>query len=185
MTDNPTPESAPEAKPKRTRKPPKPMAERRKSIPKISIEKYNEMFAAYLERQSAPHVARTCQVAERTARRYIDQGDPKRKLMSLKERLAKVNDLARQRADYDLVKARAEFQKAARAAFVKTAQAIQLVDAKDLTADKIPEHLNKLLTVIERTFGEAEHSHEVRGKFANWSLAEIRAFLDEGIDPDK
>ncbi len=158
---------------------------KKKPLPgrRISIETYNKMLAAYLEKQSAAHVSRTVGVAEKTALRYIEKGDKERNLQPLSQRLKTINDLARQQQDFDLAKARSEFQKAARATFIKTAQRIQEMDPTELTADKLPEHLNKLLTVIERTFGEAEHKHEVRGKFTSWSLDELKGYLEDGIVP--
>jgi len=164
--------------PARLRRKKKPLPGRR-----ISIETYNKMLAAYLEKQSASHVAKTVGVAEKTAMRYIELGDKERNLLPLAQRLRTINDLARQQQDYDLARARSDFQKAARATFLKTAQRIQEMDPMEMSADKLPEHLNKLLTVIERTFGEAEHKHEVRGKFTQWTLAELKNYLEGGVVP--
>lgn len=165
-------------KPKRERTPPKAVPGRR-----IKIEIYNKMLAAYLEKQSAAYVAKTVGVAERTALRYIEHGDPERNLQPLKKRLKTINDLARQQQDYDLARARSEFQKAARAAFIKAAQRIQDMEPGELDANKIPDHLQKLMAVIERAFGEAEHTHEIRGRFAGWSAPELIAYLEEGAHP--
>lgn len=49
----------------------------------LSPEKYEELFDAYRVKQSANHVSKATGVAHRTARRYIDDGDPARGLEAL------------------------------------------------------------------------------------------------------
>lgn len=157
----------------------------RRSTPVVSPETYQRMYAAYLERQSAAHVSRVTGVAETTALKYIEKGHPKRGMDPLRDRFKRIQDMTRQQQDYDQAQAWAEFQKAGRAAFMKVVQRIQSMDPEELEANKIPEHLNKLMTLIERTMGGAEHTHEIKGQFATWNIAELRAYLEDGIVPEK
>ena len=46
----------------------------------ITVEKYRELERAYAKKQSANVVAKACNVHYRTAKKYIDKGDPRRGL---------------------------------------------------------------------------------------------------------
>lgn len=52
----------------------------------ISFIKYEEMFRAYLHKQTAEHVARITGVCTRTATRYIQKGNPRRGMPPIKQR---------------------------------------------------------------------------------------------------
>lgn len=150
---------------------------------KLSIEKYNEGYAAYLEKPTAEHVASKCGISWKTANRYCEQGDPGRGLIAYKTRAARAKEAADLRADYDLGKARAEFQKAARATFLKAAQRIQSFNPEELDPNRLPDFLDKLERLIERTLGEADNKVEIRGKFSDWSVQELVSFLEAGATP--
>jgi len=158
---------------------------KRKSTPLISRDTYNLMYKAYLDRQSVRHVAKTAGVSQQTANKYVNHGDPKRGMMSLRDRMAKIQDMTRQQQDYDVARAWGEFQKAARGIFMKNVQRINDMKPEELDANKIPDNLNKLLTVVERTFGGAEHTHEIKGKYSDWTVDELRGYLENGIEPNK
>lgn len=190
MTDTPTPPTFERrgAKPKRggptpsrkgkTGEPPT------RTATKLSIDKYNEGYAAYLEKPTADHVAAQCGISWHTANKYCEKGDPARGLLPYKARAARAKAAADERADYDLAKARAEFQKAARAAFLKGAQRIQSFDPSELDPNRIPDFLAKLEALIERTMGEADNRVEVRGgRFAGWGIDELEAYLSTGATP--
>ncbi len=156
---------------------------RRKSSPLISKDVYDQMLRAYFERQSIAYVARVCPVSYTTAKKYVNKGDSRRKLMSLRDRWTLTNDQQRQQEDYDLARMRTEVQTAARAMFRKVVLAIQACDPESLTADKLVEQLAKVQTILERTFGEAEHTHEVKGAFAGWTPDDLVRFIKDGVTP--
>ncbi|MEE9581125.1 MAG: hypothetical protein V3V74_07415 [Nitrosomonadaceae bacterium] len=52
----------------------------------ISIDKIDEMYDVYLERQSVAYLMSECSVSKGTARKYINSGDPGRGIESFKAR---------------------------------------------------------------------------------------------------
>ena len=152
--------------------------------PLISVEKYNEMYAVYRERQSVDHVAKTCGVHWKTARRYIEDGDPKRHLRPIKVRYAEVMIKAQAREDFTLAKANAEMRKAARAMFAKYVQRIQKLKPEELDPNKMASALRELQAVLLKSFGEADLVVESKGRFAGWTLDELTTFAETGVAPD-
>ena len=53
----------------------------------LSIERYNELWVAFQSDQSMRAVARVTRVSYQTVRKYVQDGDPKRGLLPLRERL--------------------------------------------------------------------------------------------------
>jgi len=153
--------------------------------PAISIDTYNAMYDAYMAQQSAAYVAKTAGVDRRTAKRYIERGDPKRNLRPLKQRYQAVIQSAQQKADYDLATARAEVQGAARVMLHRLAERIRLLDPDELDANRVTTSLKDLQVVLERTLGVADASVEVRAesRFADWSLEELVEFAVKGVAP--
>lgn len=75
---------------------------------RISVQKYKEMYKAYIERQTASFVAKQCHVHVRTAAKYIEEGDPDRGLIPLAERFERVQAEASRNEDLSLSKAARE-----------------------------------------------------------------------------
>jgi len=153
--------------------------------PLITVEKYNEMYSAYRERQSVAHVAETCQVHWKTARRYIEDGDLKRHLRPIKIRFAEVMLKSHAQEDYGLVKANSEMRRAARAMFSKYVQRIQKMKPEEIDPNKIAASLRELQAVILKSFGEADLVVEARGRFEGWSLEELSVYAETGVAPDR
>lgn len=157
----------------------------KKQTPRVTPELHQKMYAAYMEEQTATHVSRKTGVSVYVATRYIEHGNPRLGYLAFKDRFRKMQEMTRAQQDYDMLKARNEFQKVARTFFLKMAKRVQEVDPSELAADRLPENLNKLLTVIDRTFGEAEHKVDMKGDFSNWSIEELRHYIEKGITPAK
>ncbi len=156
-----------------------------KASRKISTELYNRMLQAYLEKPTIYNTVETCGVGYQSAKKIIEHGDPDQGFPPLKQRLQEIRRAETTIENYDIARARVEFQRGARGMLVKILKRIQSMQPDELTADKIPENLNKLFTVIERTLGGAEHTHEVQGAFMNWSRHELEAYIQDGIAPEK
>ena len=62
-------------------------------------EKYDRMWEAYLERQTPNHVAKTVGCTWTTARRYIEEGDPRRNLDPLRVRFQEHRQVVREEID--------------------------------------------------------------------------------------
>lgn len=155
---------------------------------RVTKELAAEMFAEYLKRPTATHLVETFGVAHWTAKKYIQEGDARRGIEPFQKRYARIQREADKKADYDLAKARADVQKVARAYFQKLAQRIADLKPEELRADRIASDLNKALTILERTFGVAEHQVAVRGgahDFDGWSVDELQAFLENATLPDR
>lgn len=154
--------------------------------PAITIDTYNAMYDAYMAVQTAAHVAKTCKVDRRTARRYIDKGDPKRNLRPLAERYRNVVTRAQQKQDYTLAEARAEVQGAARVLLNRLAERIRFLDPDELDANQVARHLKDLQVIIERTLGVADASVEVKAesRFTRWSLQELMEYAVTGTAPE-
>jgi len=160
-----------------------PPKKRRKSTPGITKTKYDEMLAAYIERESIAHVARTCGVSHTTARKYVNQGNKRRGLVAIKDRVRVIRETQSAKEDYDIAKARAETRTMARALQRKIALAIKDLDQDDLSADKLAEHLSKVHALIERTFGGADQTVEVRGALSHLTVEELERYIKEGVMP--
>lgn len=82
---------------------------------RISLADYDRMVLAYFDKQTVQHVAQTVGINERTARKYIERGDPSRGLPSIRRRfddfrrgyLARQEEVASDRLDKKLRQARA------------------------------------------------------------------------------
>jgi len=72
---------------------------------RISVQKYKEMYQAYVAEQTVSNVAATCHVSRETAAHYIDDGDPERNLLPIAERFRRVQAEAARQEDMSLAKA--------------------------------------------------------------------------------
>lgn len=151
---------------------------------RVTVEKYNELYAAYREKQSIDYVAKKCGVHWQTARRYIEDGDLRRHLRPIKIRFAEVMLKSHAQEDYGLVKANSEMRKAARAMFSKYVQRIQKMKPEEIDPNKIAASLRELQAVILKSFGEADLVVEARGRFEGWSLEELSVYAETGVAPD-
>ena len=157
---------------------------KRSGVP-LSLDKYNQMYLAYQETQSAAHVGRVCGVSARVAAKYINQGDPTRNLRPLKDRFDSVVSQAQSKQDYGLEVMRKEMQLAARALFAKAAKRIQGMNPTEIKANFLPQWLKDLQVVLERTEGVADATVQVRGvgRFDNWTTDELMTFFQTGKFP--
>ena len=157
----------------------------------ITVEKYEEMFAAYRERQSAAFVARTCGVSEGSARKYINKGDAARGLAPLKRRLAELSRRTAERADYTRAKAEAETLDAARAAKRVVVRQLEALAADPAAKIANPTRTLRDLHAVEAAIlGGASEAVRVEESqcatcrddpFAGMDDAEVMAFLEEGV----
>ena len=81
---------------------------------RVNKEVYDEMFAAYTQKQSRRHVAAACGVSPDTAGRAIEKGYPSRGWPALKDRLVEIHARAMEEEDYSLVEAHREMLRAVR-----------------------------------------------------------------------
>ncbi len=65
----------------------------------ITQDLVDEMYDAYIDKQTAVHVSKVCKVSEKTVRRYINEGDEKRDIESFKSRYKKVSAKAQQKSE--------------------------------------------------------------------------------------
>ena len=157
----------------------------------ITVEKYEEMFAAYRERQSAAFVARTCGVSEGSARKYINKGDAARGLAPLKRRLAELSRRTAERADYTRAKAEAETLDAARAAKRVVVRQLEALAADPAATIANPTRTLRDLHAVEAAIlggaTEAVRVEETQcaacrdDPFAGMDDAEVMAFLEEAV----
>lgn len=109
---------------------------------KVTEELHALMWQAYCERQTALHVATTCDVAQGTAKHYIKDGDAKRGWLPFELRMKGTVVRAEERADYTLAKAHAESIKA-----VKHVQAVALRQLEALEMDKNGKFKNPIQAI--------------------------------------
>ncbi len=65
----------------------------------ITQDKIDEMYDAYIDKQTAVHVSKACKVSEKTVRKYINDGDPDKGIESFKDRYQKVSVKAQEKSE--------------------------------------------------------------------------------------
>ncbi len=75
---------------------------------RISISKYEELWKAYALRPSVSHIAKFCGVAEATATKYCQHGDPSRGMAPLVDRYKALVRKASKEVDAEMAKNYAE-----------------------------------------------------------------------------
>jgi hypothetical protein len=160
-------------------------AGRPRQTPLISIATYNQMYAAWCERQTVQHVMDTCGVNRTTAERYVEKGDVTRKLPAIRARWENAVQRAQAAEDYTLVKERREVQTVARAFLQRVAARIAKLDPSELDANKVIVQLQVTQTVLERTLGVADTTVSVQhdDRFRGWSNEELMEFARTGTTP--
>jgi len=171
-----------------------------------SIDKYDRMWEAYQVEQTAHYVSKMTGVSRATARKYIEQGDPKRAMRPLRERWIQVQTTAQQRNDYDLAKARQETMAVARAGLAKVAAAIKAIEIPESGYKACPHcggqvpmpkgqanmikmlgKLRDVQSVLWRALGEPDIKADVtarRNPMEDWTEAQLREYLTSGRRPD-
>jgi len=139
----------------------------------ISVDKYNEMWAAYQERQSGLYVATRCGVSPPTARRYINDGDPSRGLKPLRKRFQEVQRDAALRADYTLAKATAATLRTTRTLKAVVANQARDLKAKGVHLDRPAQALRDLHAVEAAILGGASESLRIENAAAPNPLADL------------
>lgn len=157
-----------------------------RKTPIISIDTYNRMYEAWCARQTAAHVMETCHVNRTTADRYIERGDPSRKLPAIRARWERTMQAAQMAEDYSLVKERREVQTVARAFLQRIAKRIGELEPKELDANKLIAQLQTTQVVLERTLGVADATVAVQqdDRFRGWSNEDLLEFAKSGTAPE-
>ena len=92
-------------KPTTTQRPPRPRKGQRAGI---SRAKHDKLFRAFLDDQNLGRIAKRCRLDPRTVRRYVEHGDPSRRLRPLRERLAEIAAKVQAREDDSIAEARSK-----------------------------------------------------------------------------
>ena len=145
---------------------------------RIDKPTYDAMYAAYVERQSASHVAAQCGVSRETATRAIEVGYPKHGWAPLRERLTAVNRQAAQQEDYGLVEAHRESLQAVRAYKKRYIQALETEEVTDANIAGL-ERFVKLETFV---LGGADRRVAVQAHVAHTHQAVIEAMPDHLLE---
>lgn len=128
-----------------------------------TLEKYDLMWAAYQERQSANHVAKVTGVSWTTSRRAIEDGWPRYNLPPLRERWANIQREAKRSTDYDLVSRLADTLRYCNAVDRMAGRVVEHLEALDLAVifnqeamreagpDKVLASLDRLTAIVEKT----------------------------------
>lgn len=158
-----------------------------RKAPIISVDTYNKMYAAWCERQTRQHVSDTCRVNLETAERYIEHGDPKRRLPAIRKRWERTQEAAQMAEDYSLIKARRDVQTVARAYLQRVAGRVAKLDPAELDANRIAQQLQTIQVVLERTLGAADATVQIQGedRFRGWTADELMEFAKTGTAPDR
>lgn len=154
--------------------------------PQISVDTYNKMYEAWCARQTVQHVMDTTGVNRDTAQRYIERGDPGRKLPAIRARWERTQQNAQMAEDYSIVKARREVQTAARVYLARLAASIAKLDPDQLDPNKLINQLQCTQAVLERTLGVADATVSIQGsdRFAHWTAEELLEFAKSGTAPE-
>lgn len=152
----------------------------------LTVEQYNEMYDAYVVKQSASYVSSVTGISETTAKKYINKGDPGRSLRPLKDRFARMIEQTQERQDYDLSVARGEMQKIGRAMLVKLAKRINDLDPSELKPFQIVPDLKNLQAVLERTLGVSDATVTLKSesRFDGWTDEQLETFITTGAVPE-
>lgn len=154
----------------------------------LTVEKYEEMWKAYCERQSVSHVAKACSVAYATARRYIRKGDPARSLQPFERRWKLAAHNSDQRAVYDLARAQSETLDITAA--IKEVAARQIAKLKRDKNGEFRDPVRAVETahkVEALILGGSTENVTLSGEvitddpFAGMDAQEVMEFLEEGV----
>ena len=163
--------------------------------PGISVKKYEQVYQAFLEDQNIKSVAKHCGIDPRTARRYIEHGDPTRGMRPVRERFAEVLRRAQEREDTDTAKALAENLRLVRQ--YKQILAAKLdeqlsVDGKTLTpraSRELPAELSgameRMIRLEMSLLGEPDVKVETTSWFDGWTREEMYEYGRSGRVPER
>lgn len=164
----------------RKKPPPKP-----KGAPQVSRQKYEQMFEAFVEKQSVESVRRRVRISWATASKYIEIGDPSRGMESLRERYAKMQKTADRKADYSLARARADTLTLIRAYKTKLAQRIKQIDPAEMST-AIGNEIDRVARLEEELLTKAPpQDTSAEGIFEGWTDEELESFAETGRWPDR
>ncbi len=160
---------------------------------RISIEKYNKMVDAFFEVQTAQYMSKVCGVTRRTAKRYIETGDPARGLQPIRLRFESALRQYQKKQDRSWVEARNETIHFVQRVKLEIAVILKALESVKITITDI-QGLKTLADVIDKLtrlealcFGEAEFRSQttVENKFEGWSFEEKVMFIETGKRPDR
>ena len=151
----------------------------------LATNKVEEMFLAYVAKPSATYVAEACDVNFRTARRYIEEGDPSRGIKPFRDRLVKINENARTKLDATI---EAERLKSLRAAQQLEDKWIEALDRVHINPEDLdPRHLEVIVRIKQQLLGQAPAPEEEtadgdKKSKRNFTPEEARAMAEALLD---
>lgn len=179
----------------------------------ITIQKYNELAAAYWTNQSANYVAKTCNVTHATAKKYIEVGDLARGLRSLKSRYDATLQKVQRKEDETWASAMQRFRGplgVLKGAFIRWAKLImdnagaRLADPNDPNSVSLPGTMDRMVAYLDADPARAinimhtlmkidsftlggpdQRSEVVDNPYQDWSWEEKMEFLKTGRRPDR
>jgi len=160
--------------------------------PQITIDKYNEMWKAYVEHGTISGVARAVGVSRQTAKRYIDNGDPKRSLRSFRQRVRDVVERIQDEEDIDYEKSMSKaLQLVNKYEGIISKKIDSMIssdgEVTDLALASIPAELSAVLEKLAKTksflLGGPDSRSEIKGRFDTYNKSELMAFIQTGKEP--
>jgi hypothetical protein len=159
-----------------------------------SLEKVEEMFATYAQKQVVEHVARTCNVSSGTVKKYVTKGDPNRGVEPFRLRLRRLTRLTARRVEKTVAYHKADGVAAAW-------QHLQILD--DVIIDALLRYRDMLQTATPRLSEIAkavELSHRLKSSLREWaeedggdgtgdivldklSVTELEVYAETGVLP--
>lgn len=154
---------------------------------KVTPDLYADMFAAYMEKPSARHVARECGVDWSTAQKVIEVGYPDHAMPPLKERYRTAMAEAHRKAEYTLADAHANSLKLLRGYKGKLAQRIAKMKPEELPA-ALGGELDRMIRLESFILGGADARPDltggaVSGVYDGMTYDQRLAFLRTGRIP--
>lgn len=161
--------------------------------PGITKGKYDQIFRNYLKDQSVKNVAKKCRLDQRTVRKYVDHGDPRRGFAPIRDRFASIIRKAQDKEDSDLAKAATSnlslVRKAKKVLFAKLSESFS-PDGETLTAQASAElpadpaaSIERLVRLEMSLLGEPDIKVETTSRFEGWSKEDLIAYGATGKRP--
>ena len=162
----------------------------------ISMETYEEMAEAFFNIPSVNHVKTTCKVNMATAKKYIERGDERRGMPSIRERFIRSREKVIKEQDHTWAMAMAESLEMLHSLKMKFAAALEklkkvkiprIISLND--AKKAIEFIDKIVRLEGFIFGGVKSRNEEETgsgpSFADWSAEEMTEYVRTGKRPDR
>lgn len=160
------------------------------------MAKIEEMFTAYCEIPSAAHIARACSIDQRTAAKYVSDGDPVRGIEPFVQRIRRVTRMAARRVEKKIAYRKADAHAAAWEHLQLLDDSITeaLLDIRENMADRKPKLHEvakavqisvQLKTSLQKWAEEEGNGQDAEEFFAGWSEEQVTAFIESGTIPSQ